>query len=180
MSNFHFIKDRDLRKILEDSVEYIYLLFEKSTDDGETDLFREETHRVIILYVISTIEAILLYFYKTRGEKMTKSEYRFLQTLPSEFGYKGRKNAPVVVAVQENIELKEQEITMHKLVTFFKDKKLIFEKTADDILELNDLRNTFHFSKLRSKKCDLEQAEKALGLLVRTIEKAPKALEMKK
>ena len=179
MSDFGFIKDKDLRKTLEDSIEYVYLLFEKSVNDAENSLYQKETRRVIILYVISTIEAILLYFYKVRDEKIKKFEYKFLQKLPVEFSYKGKKDASVIVAVQERTELKDQEITMHKLVAFFKGKKLILEKTANDILELNDLRNTFHFSKPRSKKCDLERTEKALSLLVYTIKKAPKVLEKK-
>lgn len=177
MSDLDFIKDKELRKTLEDSIEYIYTLFEQSKDDGQKELYREETHRVIILYVISAIEAVLLYFYKERGEKIEYLEYKFVQTLPTGYGHHGKTGLPVVVAVQEKLEKPEHQIGTHDLVNFFKTKKLIQEKTATDILELNDVRNTFHFSKPRAKNCDLKRVESALQLLVHTLEKAPRALK---
>lgn len=179
MNDLGFIKDVELRKTLEDSIEYIYALFERSKDDGQKELYKEETHRVIVLYVISAIEAVLFYFYKERGEKIEYSEYKFIQTLPSEFIHSEKKGLPVVIAVQEKIEKLEHQIGLHELVKFFRIKKLIQEKTATDILELNDVRNTFHFSKPRAKRCDLARVESALQLLVYTLEKAPKALRKK-
>lgn len=177
MKDLDFIKDKELRKTLEDSIEYIYALYEQSNDDEQKELYREETRRVIILYVISAIEAVLLYFYKERGEKIEYLEYKFVQILPPEYGHSGKTGSLVAVAVQEKLEKKEYQIGLHDLVVFFKAKKLIQEKTATDILELNDVRNTFHFSKLREKACDLKRVESALLLLVHTIEKAPKALQ---
>ncbi len=81
MAGLDFIKDTALRKTLEDSIEYIYALFEQSKIAGQKKLYQEETHRVIILYVVSAIEAVLLYFYKVRGEKIEYTEYKFVQTL---------------------------------------------------------------------------------------------------
>ena len=179
MDDLDFIKDKELRKTLEDSIEYIYALFEQSNDDEQKELYREETRRVIILYVISAIEAVLFYFYKERGEKIEYPEYKFIQSLPPEFTHSGKAGLPVVVAVQEKLEKPEHQIGLHELVKFFKTKKLIQEKTATDILELNDVRNTFHFSKPRAKSCDLKRVESALQLLVRTLEKAPGVLKKK-
>lgn len=179
MNDLDFIKDAELRKTLEDSIEYIYALFERSKDDEQKELYKEETNRVIILYVISAIEAVLLYFYKARGEKIEYLEYKFVQTLPPEYGHSGKTGLPVVVAVQEKLEKQEHQIGLHDLVTFFRSKKLIQEKTAADILELNDVRNTFHFSKPRAKKCDLKRVEAALQLLVHTLERAPRVLQKK-
>lgn len=176
MKDIDFIKDKELRKKVEDSIEYSYVLHERSNDDKQKELYREETRRVIILYIISAIEAILLYFYKERGEKIEYLEYRFVQILPQEYRHSGKTGFPVAVAVQEKLEKKEHQIGLHDLVLFFKDKKLIQEKTATDILELNDVRNTFHFSKLREKPCDVKRVESAFSLLVHTIEKAPKVL----
>lgn len=70
MRDLDFIKDKELRKTLEDSIEYIYALFEQSKDSKQKKSYQEETYRVIILYVVSAIEAILLYFYKARGRKL--------------------------------------------------------------------------------------------------------------
>jgi hypothetical protein len=179
MNDLGFIKDKGLRDTLGNSIEYIYALFENSKEGEQKDLYKEETYRVIILYVISAIEAVLLYFFKERGEKMENFEYRFVQSLPREYVHTLKKGLPVIVAVQEKIERKEYQIGLQNLVTFFKGKKLIEEKTADEILELNDIRNTFHFNKPRTKNCDLVRVESALKLLVYAIEKAPKALKKK-
>ena len=48
-TDLDFITDTDLRKKIENSIEYVFVLFEKSKNEKEKDLFREETHRVIIL-----------------------------------------------------------------------------------------------------------------------------------
>lgn len=179
MNDLDFIKDKELRKTLEDSIEYIYALFEQSKDSEQKELYREETYRVIILYVVSAIEAVLLYFYKMRGEKIEYLEYKFVQTLPPGYEHREKINLPVVVAVQEKLEKQEYQIGLHDLVIFFRAKKLIKENTASDILELNDVRNTFHFSKPRAKNCDLKRVEFALQLLVYTLEHAPGAMQKK-
>lgn len=179
MNDLDFINDPKLRKTLEDSIEYIYALYERSKSDGLHKLYQEETYRVIILYVVSAIEAISLYFYKVRGDKIQYAEYKFVNVLLPEYEHTGKKGLPVVVAVQEKIEKKEHQLGVHELVTFFRDKKLMTRKTAEDILDINDVRNTFHFSKLRTKTCDLKRVERALQLLVHTIKNAPKSLELK-
>jgi hypothetical protein len=179
MGELDFIKDSGLRKTLEDSIEYIYALFEQSKDDKQKKLYQEETYRVIILYVVSAIEAVLLYFYKVRGEKIEYPEYKFVHTLPSQYKHIGKAELPIVIAVQEKIEKREHQLGIYELITFFRSRKLIQEKTAKDILDMNDVRNTFHFNKLRAQVCDLRRVEKALQLLVHTIENAPKALEVK-
>lgn len=179
MNGFDFINDNELRKRLEDSIEYIYVLYERSKLDGHNKLYQEETYRVIILYVVSAIEAILLYFYKARGEKIQYAEYKFVHKLSSKYEHIDKKGLPVVVAVQEKVEKKEHQLGMQELVTFFRDKNLMKEKTAGDILDVNDVRNTFHFSKPRAKICDLKRVERAFQLLMHTMENAPQSLELK-
>ena len=176
MEDLEFIKDKELRTTLENSIEYILTLFEQSKNSNQKELYKEETYRVIILYVISAIEAVFLYLYKERGEKMECVEYKFIETLSKDYSHGKKSGSPVIVAVQEKVEKKEHQIGLHDLITFFRSKELIQEKTAEEILELNDVRNTFHFSKPRNKSCDLKRVESSLKLLVRTIKKAPKAL----
>ena len=178
MSDLDFIKDKELRSTIENSIEYIYALYEEVKKGEQNLMYKEETYRVIILYVISAIEAILLYFYKERKEKIEHAEYKFIQKLAN-YSHKEKQELPVIIAVQEQVENNEHQIGLYDLVTLFKNKGLIQEKTAGDIIEINDVRNTFHFSKPRTKKCDLERVESALSLLVRTIKKAPTALKVK-
>jgi hypothetical protein len=110
---------------------------------------------------------------------METVEYKHIHSLPFEYQHAIKNTFPIVVAVQERIEKRDYEIGLHNLIMFFKERKLIQEQTAKEILEINDVRNTFHFSKTRSKPCDITQVEKALQLLVRTIERAPSALSKK-
>ncbi|HUZ61761.1 MAG TPA: hypothetical protein VMU83_23485 [Hanamia sp.] len=176
MNDLSFIKDPDLRKTLEDSIEYIYTLIEQAKRE-EKQLYKEETYRVIILYVVSAIEAVLLYLYKTRGEKITYTEYKNVHNLPTSYIYKEKPEGQLVIAVAEQVEKKEYQIGLHDLVKFFKQKNILKDVTANEILEINDVRNTFHFSKFRTKACDLPQVEAALKLLVYTLERAPYALK---
>jgi len=179
MDNLDFIQDVDLHRTLTDSIEFIYTIYEQSKNKGQKELYVEETYRVMILYVVSAIEAVFLYIYKARGEKIHYLDYKYIQTLPKEFKYKDKTSSPIVVAVQEKVDRQEYQIGTHDLVNFFKDKKIIKETTATEILELNDTRNTLHFSKPRIKKCDLTQVESALKMLVYVIDRTPKALQNK-
>jgi hypothetical protein len=178
MGIFEFIIDKELEKTLEKSIAYIYSLTNQLSYKNNR-LDQEETRRVIILYTVSTIEAILFYFYKEHGERITTTEYTSVQYLSKDYSHVKKNNLPVVIAVQEKIDKKEHQIGLFELVNFFKNKKLILEKTAVAMLEINDIRNTFHFNKNRVKSCDLKSVESALDLLILTIEYAPKVLKVK-
>lgn len=180
MSDLDFIEDKELRTTLENSIEFIYALYEKSKAAGQTALFLEETYRIIVLYVVAAIEAVLLYFFKVRGEKFVYTDYKCVHPLPTEFANTKKNGLPVVIAVQDKIEKPDHQIGLRDLVIFFKTRKLIQDKTAEDILELNELRNTFHFHKPRARACDLKGVESALQLLVHTIQRAPKSLQRNK
>ena len=141
------------------------------------DLFKEESYRVVILYVVAIIEAILLFLYKTHGEELTLTEYKYIQTLPAEYTHSGELESRIIIAVPRKMKRPEHQIGLFELIGFFKSKKLIQEETAESILNLNNIRNTLHLSKPRAEvKCDLKQVESAFKLLVRTIERAPKTL----
>jgi hypothetical protein len=179
MNEFDFIKNKELKLTLENSIEYIYALFEESKKGEQKQLYKEETYRVIILYIISAIEAVLLYFYKERKEKIEYLEYKFVQSVSKNYIHKEKKDLPVVIAVQEKKEREEHQIGLYDLVILFRDKKLINLKTSKNILKLNNIRNTFHFSKPRIQKCDLKDVESALNLLVYVLQKFPKSLTLK-
>lgn len=177
MNDLDFIEDTELRKRTEGSIEYSYALLEKSKNDEQSALYREETYRVIILYVVSAIEAILLYLYRVRGEKLVFLDYKFVQPLSPDYRHAKKVGLPVVVAVQEKMEKREHQIGLHDLVTFFKSKKLIKPRMVSDILELNDMRNTLHFGKTRTTDCDIKRVDDAFRLLAHTIELAPTLLQ---
>lgn len=174
-----FISDKNLRKTIEDAIQYIYLILENSRN-SESDLFKEETYRVIVLYVISIIEAILVFIYNERGVKMTYVDYKYPEQVSKKITHKDAPEYPVVIAVQKTLDKPDKTIGLVALVEFFIKSKLMKKEFGAEILEINDIRNTFHFTKPRNKiTCEIETVEGALDLLVRVIKKAPKALAHK-
>ncbi len=176
----NFIQDNELRKTIEDAIQYIYIIFDQAKD-STSELYKEETYRVIILYVISVIEAILLYVLKSRDEKMTYIEYKHVTPLSRKFFHSEIPKGPIVVAVQKEQVKTNSQIGLVELVDFMKDGGLMKNQFAKEILKANDIRNTFHLTKSRSQiKCDIGTVEKSLELLVKVIKNAPKAIAFKK
>lgn len=170
-----FITDNTLRKTIKDSIEYVYILSEESKKEDKSILYKEETYRVIILYIVSIIEAILLHLYKKHSEKITYIDYKFINQLTKGYGHTSDRESRVIVAVQKIIEKSEYQIGIFELVSFFRDKKVMKKETAEEILSINNLRNTLHLNKPRNEAvCDITQVESALKLLVHVIERVPK------
>lgn len=171
-----FISDAGLRKTIKEAIEYIVALLGSTVTSEVSDLYIEETHRVIILYVASIIEAIFLHCFKEKKQVLHYLDYKFISALPSEYNYAGQPGS-VVVAVQKELPRSDHQLGLHELVNFFKDKKLIKSETAADILEINDIRNTVHFTKPRTKSCDIDRVEFAFNTLVHIIKHSPKLLK---
>lgn len=173
MNDLSFITDADLRKTLEDSIEYIYSLHEQSKFDKQQPLYQQETRRVIILYIVSVIEGLLLFSYKLQSEKLTRIEYKDVCQLPELYRHKTKSNFPVVIAVREEVMRNDFEIGLRDLIGLFKRRKFISERLSEDLLDINNLRNTFHLTKQRTQNCDTINVEKALTLLVEILEITP-------
>lgn len=176
VKEFDFIQDNKLRKTIKDAIQYIYIIFDQ-VKDSKNILYKEETYRVIILYVISVIEAILLYVLKLRNEQITYIEYKYVTSLPEEFSHSKIPQNSVIVAVQKEQIKTNNQIGLVELVNFMKDNGLMNEQFAREILNANDIRNTFHLTKSRIEiKCEIGIVEKSLELLVKVIKNAPKAI----
>lgn len=114
-----FIKDRALQKTIEDSIEYTNVLF-KEAQDNESKLFKEETYRVIILYVIAIIEAILLYVIKERGDKITSMIYTNPSEISKKIKHSDYPNEKLIIAVQTEKIKNDKELGVQDLVHFVK------------------------------------------------------------
>ncbi len=174
-----FILDESLRKTIEDAIQYIYIIFDQ-TETSDSALYKEETYRVIVLYVISVIEAVLLYVLKTRGEKIEYIDYKYVTSLPRGFIHKEVPENPVVVAVQKRQEKADHQIGLVEMVEFMKNSGLMSDSFAEDILKANDIRNTFHLTKPRSVKCEVDTVDLVFDLLIKVIKRAPKAITFNK
>lgn len=174
--DLNFISDRSLQKTIESAIEYIVSLLTLTEEDGRNSLFIEETYRVIILYVASIIEAIFLHCFKEKGHSILYTEYKHVKKLPGAFHYLN-DNGSVIIAVENSVPKLEHQLGLHELVRFFKERKSIKPETALKILEINDIRNTVHLSKTRTKACDIDRVEFAFKILVHIIKNSPKLLK---
>jgi uncharacterized protein YutE (UPF0331/DUF86 family) len=64
-------------------------------------------------------------------------------------------------------------MTFSALVQYWADEKILNKETSTEILELNSMRNTFHFSKKRDKDCTVQLVEQGFKLLNKVLEKGP-------
>jgi hypothetical protein len=172
----NFITDDDLRDKVQKSIHYILVLV-GDLDKNKDVLYKEESNRVIILYVISIIEAILFFFYEQGQEKIMKTKYVSITNLPKKYSDNTKSGQQLVIAAKQEVEKKMSQISLVTVVNFFESKELILSKTAKNILELNDISNTFHLNKKRTVECTNEKVDEAVKLLLHTIEHAPNSLK---
>ncbi|MFA4830964.1 MAG: hypothetical protein WC862_00775 [Patescibacteria group bacterium] len=178
-NDLSFLKNKELSKIIEDSIQYIQIIFEES-DKKESALYKEETYRVILLYVTSIIEAILLRVLELRKETIPSIDYKYTSPVNKQFKHVKLPKDTVVIAVQQRSEKDNKRIGLVELVNYMKNNDLVEEKIIQEILDINDIRNTFHFTKPRDQiTFEIKTIEKAFELLVKIIQKAPAVLKIK-
>ncbi len=167
-----FVRDTILRQRIDDAIGYIYALYEESKNEQRNDSYRTETYRVIILYIVSIIEAILHYIRELRGDEITKVEYKDKITINS--AYKSRNTeGPVIMAVECKVAKTESEINLRELVQMM-EGTVLTPQTAARITELARMRNSVHLRQRNARACTVEDVEEALQLLVHTINHAPR------
>ena len=171
--DFGFIKDSELRKKIEDSVEFIFASYEETKQGEKSNLFKTETYRVVILYTVAIIEAVLFYIYHERGVKIEKEEYKEKLYLPESYTNTKVAQGRIQIAVVKKREKDEIEIGLHELVKFMQEQRVLRVSTGIKILEINDTRNTLHLRKMRKSACTIAEVDEALALLVYVLENAP-------
>jgi len=168
-----FIKDQELRKNIEGSIEYMYLLYDRTLKEMDKD-FKMETYRVITLYVASIIEAVFLYTYRQKGKSLIITDYKLPSQLTDKITHKDLPRGRVVIIVQIKREAKDREMTFDKLITFFEEEKLMPQGFLEKVRKIKDIRNTFHLSMSRKHiKCDTKAVEESLKVLVDVLNKVP-------
>jgi len=112
--------------------------------------------------------------YKQRGEETLFTEYKFVASLPNGYVHNSDMDCSVVVAVKKDTPKSDHQIGLFELIKFFQSHKLMKKEFAEDILKINDIRNTFHFNKPRGQiVLDVKQVESSLDLLVKVIQRMP-------
>jgi hypothetical protein len=145
---FLFITNDSLRaKIISSifTISGLYLVEEKQRNSPE---LAKEIRRVIILYSAFIIEAILLFMFKKKSEKLEKIDYKDVYELPSNF--QTASSYTLVVAKQVKIPKHERELMLDVLLKYYVEKGIISRNLESKIKKVKDIRNTFHLSKPRS------------------------------
>ncbi len=169
-----FIDDSILRKRVENSLQYILVTYDAARNLKNIE-HRAEAYRVIILYCVSIIEALLFDIYHRSRKNISKFEYKSIIELPSEYinkKYRGK----TILAVREEVAKRELEISFIELLTFLKGD-VMKDDTVDRIKKINQKRNTFHLRKKGSSICKTEDVEEALSLLELCIKNVPRFLK---
>jgi hypothetical protein len=162
MEYAYFISDDKIKSRIDNSIEYILALYAE-VHHSSKKTYREETYRVIILYCVSIIEALLLVIYTNKlDSKIYKTEYKEPHKLSENYQ---NKDGTIVVAVQKDVPKEEKEIGLRELVAFLKKNKILKKETASRITAINDRRNTFHFHKKGKTACTVQDVEEALDLI---------------
>ncbi len=163
-----FITDVILRRRIEDSIEYIYTLYETTKQSDKNELYQTETYRVIILYTVSIIEAVLFYIYEKRKLSLKKTEYKAIIYLPD--SYKNDSLSGRVMLGVESVRTKiESEIGLKELVEFLCVNSIIKPATKDKLLEIIKIRNSVHLRQNGRNTCLVSDVDGALELLVYVI-----------
>lgn len=168
-----FIKDKDevLGKRIENSIEYIYSLYEDSKQAHRSDLYRTETYRVILLYVVSIIEAVLFYIYDARKLSLTKIEYKSIHKLPNKFIDTSTKGQ-LIMAVKTERGKTEPEITLRELVQFLVQEKVLKKETSERLFKVMEIRNSIHLRQPKQKSHTVIDVIFSLDLLEYVINNA--------
>jgi hypothetical protein len=167
------IKDLALKSKMTNAIDYSYSLYDLSKEKNHSEIFKEETYRVIVLYVVSCIEALLLYLYKNRQEKIEILEYKNVSILPKIYQSIEDDKSTVVIAIQTKKEIREQGIGLHELVKHFQEIKIMNEDTGKKLLDLNNVRNTHHLNKDRADTCTIKDVDSSFEILNYLLEKVP-------
>lgn len=170
-----FIKNKAAKARIDDSITYIFALY-KDARNNQSKSFQTETCRVIILYTISIIEALLHEAYAIVPEKITKEIYKDPRIIDGGYTHRANKDCSVVLNVRCTVEKPEREIQFNELLQFLK-QKVLHPKTVQRLEKVNSLRNTFHLRKLGKSGCTTKDVEEALSLLDLMLNEIPKLLQ---
>jgi len=170
-----FIKDTNLRGRVEHSIKYIFVLNE-DVRNNQSRIFVAETNRVIVLYTISIIEALLHEAYDSIPEHITATEYKDVSLLKKDYIHKKYQSEEVVIAVRTLVEKSTRTISFSDLLDFF-ETRMLKTATVIRLRKLNDLRNSFHLRKGGVVNCTITHVEEALQLLDLTLTKIPKFIK---
>lgn len=165
-STFSFVTPKALRNNIVESVEFAaYLWVLTQTVENK---FKDEAVRTVILYNISIIEALLLFWAKKQKIKFYDEKYHHATSLAREFQ---RTDQDLVVAYRSKREREESRIWLHDLIV--KGQQFLGKELRNEVASLQDIRNTFHLSRVR-RALSLKKAAGSFDVVLQVVNKVEK------
>lgn len=164
---FNFVTPKAFRNNIVESVEFaawLWVLTQKTEDK-----YQDEMVRTVILYNISIVEALLLFWAKKHKKKFFEDKYTDKYTLPT--ALQGTSGKKLLVAHFSKVEKSDSRIWLHDLIA--EGKQLLGENLHDRVADLQDIRNTFHLSKPR-RVLSPKKAEGSFDMVLEVVNKIKK------
>ena len=164
---FDFVTPKTFRTNIIESVGFVAYLWVLAQQIEEK--YRDEMARTVILYNISIVEALLLFWAKKHKIKFLEDKYTEKYVLPKNL--QGIPDKELLVAHCCKIEKPDARIWLHDLVS--EGKQLLGSDLHSEIIDLQDIRNTFHLSKTR-RTLSLDRAEDSFDVVLEVVNKIKK------
>lgn len=163
-----FITSKALRKNMVESIEFAAWLWIFAQEIENK--YKDEMFRTIILYNISIVEALLLFRAKRIKIKFFKYDYKESAELPKTFHPAGRQ---VFVTFRDKTTRNESQVWFYELI---KEQKDFLDTTLHkQVVDLQDIRNTFHLSRPRSILSP-EKVDESFAVVLKIINKIRKEI----
>ncbi len=161
---FSFVTPKAFRANIIESVEFAAWLWVLAQEIEDT--YQDEMVRTVILYNMSVVEALLLSWAKRKKKKFFEDKYTDKHTLPAEL--QGISGKELLIAHFSKIEKGDTRIWFHDLIA--EGKAMLGKDLHDRAVDLQDVRNTFHLSKVR-RGLSLKKAEDSFDVVLQVVNK---------
>ena len=167
---FSFVTPKAFRTNIAESVKFVVWLWVLAQKIEQE--YRDESVRTVILYNMSIVEALLLFWTKKKKKKFFEDKYTDKYTLPS--ALQGTIDKELLVAHFSKVEKSDTRVWFHDLIA--ECKQLLGKDLHDRVIDLQDIRNTFHLSKTR-RALSLKKAEGSFDVVLEVVNKIKKDLK---
>lgn len=167
---FSFVTPKAFRTNIVESVEFVAWLWVLAHEIE--DKYQDEMVRTVILYNMSIAEALLLFLAKKKKKKFFEDKYTDKYTLPT--ALQGAPDKELLVAHFSKVEKSDTRVWFHDLIA--ESKQLLGKDLHDRVIDLQDIRNTFHLSKTR-RALSLKKAEGSFDVVLEVVNKIKKDLK---
>ena len=167
---FNFVTPKAFRTNIVESVEFVGWLWVLAQKTEEK--YQDEMVRTVILYNMSIVEALLLFWAKKQKKKFFEDKYTDKHILPNEL--QGVNGKELLIAHFSRVEKNDTRVWFHDLIA--EGKQLLGKGLHTRVVDLQDIRNTFHLSKSR-RVLSFKKAEGSFDVVLEVVNKIKKDLK---